>query len=95
MITIKSVIDTFCESRNVNKDSIFDGGYNPNLWYTRYMIWHYLHYNMGLSASRLADIFKRNRPSIFRGIRMIRQKMKINHKVRAEYNDIVEKIECE
>ena len=57
------------------------------------MIWYYLHYNAGMSATALSRQFQRNRPSIFRGIRIIKHQLKYNKELSAEYHGIVKKME--
>lgn len=63
------------------------------VWVTRYMIWLYLHCEAGITAVSLAKRFSRNRPSILRGIRIIKHRLKYHKELRDEYQAISEKLE--
>lgn len=86
-------IDIFCENRGTDRNIILGDGRGTEVWCTRYMIWHYLHYNVNVSATQLAKLFRRNRPSIFRGIRLLRHQLKYHRDLRTQYHSIVSKIE--
>lgn len=92
-MNIDLVIDIFCENRGISRDIVLGDGRGADVWCLRYMIWHYLHYNAKLSATQLSKLFRRNRPSIFRGVRLLKHQMKYNKELRAEYHAIVLKIE--
>lgn len=89
---IENIIKIFCSYRSISEDDIAVGN-NRRINETKYMIWVYIHCEMGLSASKIAKRFNRNRPSIFRGIRIIKHQFKYHKALRAEYQSIVEKIE--
>ena len=82
-----------CTERKCSVDSVFNRDMNLKTWYTRYMIWHYLHCCKSVATSKIAKAFGRNRPSIFRGIRVFKHQMKYNKELRKEYYSIIEKIE--
>lgn len=90
---IDTIIETFCRERGITPTEFCNPKRKSNVWITRYMIWHYLHYTCGMSANRLAKHFKRNRPSIFRGIRIIKHQFRYHKGLCAEYHAIVKKLE--
>lgn len=92
-MTIEGIINIFCEQAQVSYDQLISSARSAKLWYIRYMLWHYLHYTHGWSASRLAKYFNRNRPSIFRGIRILKYQMKYHKKIKADYESIVKIVE--
>lgn len=92
-MVFENIVSVFCSSRGTTQESVFGADRKAEVWYTRYMLWHYLHYNANLSANQLSRMFNRNRPSIFRGIRLLKHQMKYDKNLRAEYHAIVEKIE--
>lgn len=87
------IIPLFCEYRNVSEESVLGRVRSSKVWYTRYMIWHYVHCKMGLPTSVLVEIFNRNRPSVFRGIRLLKFQLKHDKSLKAEYDLIIKKIE--
>lgn len=89
---IDSIIRFFCIQRGVDYAELKGFGRTSNLVETRFMVWHYLHFNMGLSCTVLSKLFHRNRPSIFRGIRVVKQHMRFHKHVKEEYDSIVKKI---
>lgn len=90
-----SVIEAFCTATDTDISAILGRDRSLKVWNVRYMIWHYLHFNMGASASRIAKIFDRDRVNIFRGIRLIKHQMKYDSRLREKYYDICAKIEGE
>lgn len=90
---IEEIINFFCQERGVSPSAICGTSRTSDIWITRYMIWLYLHCNIGMSATRLSKYFNRNRPSIFRGIRIIKHDFKYHKELCAEYRGIVTKIE--
>lgn len=92
---IDCIIDIFCKRRNVNSKVVYSDlvVYDSRICDTRYMIWMYLHENLGMSSSVLAKMFHRNRPSIFRGIRLIRHRLLFDNVLSREYNDASKMIE--
>lgn len=92
-MTIQEIICVFCNENQVNPDDVCGRVKKLSVWTTRYMIWLYLHVNMGLSGTKLSNMFKRNLPSIFRGIRVIKHEMSLYKDVRLKYESIVRKIE--
>lgn len=87
------IIDTFSQERGFTAQQIFSNERNPDIWYTRYMIWYYLHVSHNVSANKLSRLFNRNRPSIFRGIRIMKHHLSYYKDVRDQYDAIVAKIE--
>lgn len=92
-MTLDAIIECFCQEHQTTKNELFSNTKQVDISYVRYMIWFYLHYNMGLSANQLAKIFNRNRPSIFRGMRIIKHNIKHNREIRDKYHSIVERLE--
>lgn len=90
---MQDIINAFCQYRGVEVADIFNYDRFQKNYFTRYMIWHYLHCAKGISVGCLSKTFKRNRPSIFRGIRLLKHQFKYDKRLCAEYNGIVEKIE--
>lgn len=87
------VIESFCEELGIDSAAVLGKSKSLELWNARYMLWHYMHYYMGFSATKISRIFDRNRPSIFRGIRLIKHQMKYDSKMRETYYGICAKIE--
>lgn len=91
-MAIENIIKTFCAHRHISEVDIVIVN-NRHINDTKYMIWFYLHYAMGVSANQIAKRFKRNRPSVFRGIRIIKHHFKYHKELREEYQTIIQKIE--
>ena len=92
-MTIEQIICFFCNENGVNTDEVCGRTKKLPVWTTRYMIWHYLHITHKISGGKLAKMFKRNLPSIFRGIRIIKHEMTLYKDLRSKYDSIVKKIE--
>lgn len=88
------IVTIFCQCRNTTADEITGQSRNARVCDTRYMIWYYLHYNCGVSVTKLSARFKRNRPSIFRGIRILKQQLQLYKPLRQEYANIIKQIEA-
>ena len=91
-MTVENIIRTFCECRSVEEPELVNKK-STHVHETKYLIWLYLHCEMGMSATQLAKRFNRNRPSIFRGIRIIKHCIKYSDNMARQYHDIVEKLE--
>lgn len=91
-MSIENIIRTFCFHRHVPPEDI-NAVNNRRVNDTKYMIWMYLHCEMGISTNQIAKRFGRNRPSVFRGIRIIRHEFGYHKELREEYQNIVKKIE--
>lgn len=92
-MTTEEIILFFCNQTGLDPTTIYNREKNDNIWHTRYMIWHYLHHTQGMSATKLSKLFDRNRPSIFRGLRVFRNHLQFHSEVRKEYYGIVKKLE--
>lgn len=92
-MSIEKVIEAFCCQKNITFNELFGVQRGVTIWYTRYMIWYYLHCECGISATQLSQRFFRNRPSIFRGIRLLKHQMKYSKALRDEYDSVIKKIE--
>ena len=57
------------------------------------MIWLYLHHTMKVSVTKISKNLDRNRPSIFRGIRIITGHMKYHKNIRDEYHSYLKELE--
>lgn len=89
---LDNIIDFFCDRKNVCKESLFGDTTRRAESLTRYMLWHYMHCELKISIGTLAKKFNRNRPSVFRGIRMIRDHMRLYKDVRSEYEMLVNEL---
>lgn len=76
-MTIEDVINYVCERNGFIYDDLLEYDKSYNKATTRYMLWFYLHVEMKVSIGVLSKMFNRNRPSIFRGIRILRHDMKL------------------
>lgn len=92
-MTIEQIICFFCKENNVCTDDVYGRTKTLSVWTTRYMIWHYLHSKYKTSGGKLAKMFNRNIPSIFRGIRVIKHEMGLYKDLKVRYDSIVQKIE--
>lgn len=92
-MTVEQIVDIFCGSKGISQESIFIDYRKEEVVATRYMIWHYLHYKCKWSGGKISRRFKRNIPSVFRGIRVIKNDMHHDKTLRTEYTEIVKKIE--
>lgn len=91
-MSLDTVIDVVCDKRNINREILMGKSKANHVSLTRYMLWHFLHCSMGVSAGKLSRIFDRNIPSIFRGIRIMRHYMKYYKDIQSEYLEIAEAI---
>lgn len=87
------IIEIVCGIRGISTETVLSYESKSEAWYTRYMLWMYLHTNKRMSANKIARIFNRNRPTIFRGIRLLKHQMVYDKALSAEYETIVKKIE--
>lgn len=92
-VDIENTVRIFCDERETEYAKIYSTESNARLYYTRYMIWHYLHYNRKMSSGRLSREFGRTKRTIFRGMRLLRHQMRYDSRLRKEYNEIVKKAE--
>ena len=92
-MTIDSVIHFFCTHKGITKEELIGKTRRADIWLTQNMVWHYLHYNLGMSATQLSKKFNRNRPSIFRGIRVLKQHIKFHKHIKDEYESLIKKME--
>lgn len=93
MTETNHIIDFFCDKRGVACELLFSDRLLITVSTTRYMIWYYLHYRKGYSASRLSRIFNRSRASIFRGMRIFKREIKYYKQTKTEYDSIVIQLE--
>lgn len=92
-MSIQEVILFFCTKRGIPPEELNRKGRNPKRWCTQYMIWHYLHYSMGMSLLGIARKVDRSRESVCRGIRVLKGHMKYHKAVKAEYLSYVKELE--
>lgn len=90
---MQDVLQAFCAHREVSEEGIIQVRKSQKESHTRYMIWHYLHFHEKWTTTRLSKTFRRNVPSIFRGIRIIRELMSVESTLRQDYQEVVKKIE--
>ena len=93
MTEIERVIRIACGRLGLEYEELMGGKQTLKLWRGRYMIWHYMHCDMGISSGKIAACFGRERGSVFRGIRLIKHEMKICPKVREVYYGLCKEIE--
>lgn len=93
-MTTDSIIDYVCERNGLSREDllIYDKSYSKIL--IRYMLWFYLHVEKKVSIGWLSKTFKRNRPSIFRGIRVLRHEMKLYKDKADVYNAFKKELEA-
>lgn len=93
-MTIEDVINYVCERNGLTHEDllVYDKSYNKAT--TRYMLWFYLHVEMKVSIGTLSKMFNRNRPSIFRGIRVLRHDMRLYKDVADNYQSIKKELEA-
>lgn len=92
-MTIEEIILFFCTKRGIPPEEITRRGRNPKRWCTQYMIWHYLHYSMGMSLLCIARKVDRSRESVCRGIRVLKGHMRYHKDVRDEYQSYLRELE--
>ena len=92
-MTIDSVIHFFCTQKNISKEELVSHKRRTDLWLIRGMVLHYLHYNHGMSATQLSELFNRNRPNIFRRIMVFKQHIKFHKHIKDEYETLIKKME--
>lgn len=92
-MSVENVIAFFCENKGIKTLDIFDYNKKDIASITRYMIWHFLHTRCKWSGNKLSQYFKRNTPSIFRGIRELKNRMQYDKELRNEYGELAEKLE--
>lgn len=90
---LEKIITVLCESEQIERDALYCKTRDRKIWYARYILWYYLHYNYGLSANTLAKMSNRARLTIFRGIRILKDQMPIYKDLRDRYEVFVEKLE--
>lgn len=87
------IINLFCEEKGVDFNKLVVHDRHMDVSYIRYALWHYLHCQRNVSAATLAKLFDRNRPSIFRGIRVFRHHIKYDKELEKDYYATIKKIE--
>lgn len=92
-MTVQEVTAFFCRKKNVPPEVLGHRRRNPDVWCCQYMIWHYMHYSMGMSLTNISRSVGRNRPSVARGIRILKHHMRYHKEVRDEFRAIVKEIE--
>lgn len=92
-MTLDRIIDFFCAEKKIIRNDLFGYHKNATVCTTRYMLWMYLHCSQNYSAGQISKLFNRNRPSVFRGIRVLKYHMEIYSEIKEEYKTIVKKIE--
>lgn len=92
-MNIEAIIKKFCVVRNTDMDCLFGESIKYHDCHNRYILWTYLHDKRGVSANKLARMFNRNRPSVFRGIRLYKHLLRYDRHEHRIYSDIVKKME--
>lgn len=90
---LNEIVHFFCQCNNVDVKSVLSRNRNFDSYYTRYMIWMYLHEIKGLSANHLSRLFAQSPRNIFRGIRIIKNEISIYKSKKDNYDSIVKEIE--
>lgn len=91
-VEFDDIIDFFCDRKGVCKDSLFGDSIKTVDCATRYMIWHYFHCELKISIGRIARKFNRSRNTVFRGVRMMRNHIRLYKNIRAEYEGLVNEL---
>ena len=87
------IIKRYCEIKGLTLEELTAVSRNPEIWFANYMLWYYLHCEMKVSIGKMCKIFKRTRPSIFRGIRILRQQMFYHKDINERYESMREELE--
>lgn len=87
------IIEIFCESKGILKESLLGTDKYENVRYARYMLYLILRDKCGISSYKLAVMFNRTRRNIVRGISMVRHHIKLYAEIRNDYHTILKKIE--
>lgn len=92
-MTIDNIIDYFCSERGITRDTLFGRYKGKTESATRYQLWYYMHYSFGYSAGRIARMFHRNKPTVFRGIRVAKEHIELYKDTKDEYDAFIKKME--
>lgn len=92
-MSLQEVILFFCTKRGIPPEDINRKGRNPKRWCTQYMVWHYLHYSMGMSLTAISRKVDRSRESVCRGIRVLKGHMRYHKAIRDEYRSYLKELE--
>lgn len=85
-------IEVFSSRMGINRDEVMKSA-THKACATRYMIFSYLHNNLGVTGYKLAEYFGQTRINILRGIRILKGWMKFHHDIKLKYSDIIKEIE--
>lgn len=83
----------FCEAMGTDIASVRGKDRRLRSCYARYMVWMYMHYDAGMSANKIGQMFRRERAGVFRGIRIIKHNMKYDESLRNTYDNVRKKLE--
>lgn len=90
--TIADVVVQITTLRNVNIQDVVCSFKKKRISETRFMIYAYLHNELGISASKIGKYFNRPRRSILRGIQILKEWMQYHTDIKNEYGILVEKL---
>ena len=81
-------IEVFSSRMGINRDEVMKSA-THKACATRYMIFSYLHNNLGVTGYKLAEYFGQTRINILRGIRILKGWMKFHHVIKLSYFDMI------
>lgn len=89
---IANIVVNIAEKRGVAVDKLMAGDKVRSICATRYMIYAYLHNELGISANKIGKYFNKPRRSILRGIQILKGWVQYHLEIQNEYNSIVEQL---
>lgn len=89
----EKAIEFFCRERGVSIEDLVGASLTDRVSQTRYMLYVYLRQYNGLSTRDMAEIFKRSRRNVIRGIMLFKTSYQHEKTFKRTFLDIVKKIE--
>ena len=92
---IANVVLQISEIYNIQPEYVIGKGKRHKAGEARYIVYYYLHYEVGLSSSVIGRYFKCSRYNVLRGIRILKGWMEYHAETKERYQSIVEKLKGE
>lgn len=92
---IANVVLQISEIYNIQPEYVIGKGKRHKAGEARYIVYYYLHYEVGLSSSVIGRYFKCSRYNVLRGIRILKGWMEYHTEIKERYQSIVEKLKGE
>lgn len=87
--TIARVVVYFSDARGVDIDETFHSQKRGRVSASRFMIYAYLHNELGISANKIGKYFNRPRRSVLRGIQTLKNWMQYHSDIKNEYDTLI------